>query len=141
MLSSRKLEEQHSAKMGSVCSEIPDLPEVVEGVVCRSEQVIEGELKEVEMDGQKLLLVRDEGELRAFSAKCTHYGAPLVKGNYDGGTGTIRCPWHGACFSSKTGDIEDFPGLDSLACHKVEERDGQVVVQVRRVTHILESRL
>ena len=45
MLSSRKLEEQHSAKMGSVCSEIPDLPEVVEGVVCRSEQVIEGELK------------------------------------------------------------------------------------------------
>ena len=30
-----------------------------------------------------------------------------------------RCPWHGACFSAATGDIEDFPGLDSLASHQV----------------------
>jgi len=26
----------------------------------------------------------------------------------------VRCPWHGACFSIKSGDIEDFPGLDSI---------------------------
>eukprot|EP00090_Calanus_glacialis_P004116 TRINITY_DN13049_c0_g1_i1.p1 TRINITY_DN13049_c0_g1~~TRINITY_DN13049_c0_g1_i1.p1 ORF type:complete len:535 (-),score=224.80 TRINITY_DN13049_c0_g1_i1:73-1677(-) len=113
--------------MGSVCSEIPDLPEVVEGVVCQSNLVVEGQMKEVEMDGYKILLVREKGELRALSAFCTHYGAPLIKGAYDGG-GKIRCPWHGACFNSETGDIEDFPGLDSLACHKVEERNGQVVV-------------
>lgn len=115
--------------MGSVCSEIPDLPEVVEGVVCQSDQLVEGEMKEVEMDGYKILLIRDKGELRALSAKCTHYGAPLIKGAYDGAGGTIRCPWHGACFNAKTGDIEDFPGLDSLACHKVEEMNGQIVVQ------------
>jgi len=30
------------------------------------------------------------------------------------GGGLIRCPWHGACFSVKSGDIEDFPGLDSI---------------------------
>jgi len=113
--------------MGSVCSEIPDLPEVVEGVVCQSDQVVEGQMKEVEMDGYKILLIREKGELRALSALCTHYGAPLIKGAYDGG-GRIRCPWHGACFNTKTGDIEDFPGLDSLACHKVEERNGQIVV-------------
>lgn len=28
--------------------------------------------------------------------------------------GRVRCPWHGACFNISTGDIEDFPGLDSL---------------------------
>lgn len=28
--------------------------------------------------------------------------------------GRVRCPWHGACFNIGTGDIEDFPGLDSL---------------------------
>ena len=28
--------------------------------------------------------------------------------------GLIRCPWHGACFSVNSGDIEDFPGLDSI---------------------------
>jgi hypothetical protein len=35
--------------------------------------------------------------------------------------GRIRCPWHGACFSTETGDIEDFPGcgVDSLYTFKV----------------------
>ena len=114
--------------MGSVCSEIPELPELVEGVVCQAEAgPAEGEMKEVQMDGHKLLLVREGGELRALGAHCTHYGAPLIKGAFDGG-GTVRCPWHGACFNTETGDIEDFPGLDSLACHKVEERDGNIVV-------------
>jgi len=117
--------------MGSVCSEIPDLPEVVEGVVCQADQVVEGQIKEVEMDGYKIILVRKNGHLRAFGAFCTHYGAPLIKGSYDGKE-TIRCPWHGACFNSNTGDIEDFPGLDSLASHKVEERDGHIVVTADR---------
>jgi hypothetical protein len=53
-----------------------------------------------------------------------------------------RCPWHGACFSASTGDIEDFPGLDSLAQHQVarghtlpsilpqvDTVEGQVVVR------------
>lgn len=113
--------------MGSVCSEIPELPEIVEGVVARSEAVTEGNMLVVEMAGNKVLLLREQGEVRALGAHCTHYGAPLVRGAHDGG-GTVRCPWHGACFNTVTGDIEDFPGLDSLACHKVEERDGQIIV-------------
>ena len=149
--------------MGSVCSEIPELPEIVEGVVCKSEHIQDGKMAEIEMDGHKILLLREQGELKALGAYCTHYGAPLIKGAFDGGgtvrfkniyckevdsklstkyssnqiyfnlfsllyTSLVRCPWHGACFNSDTGDIEDFPGLDSLACHKVEEKDGNVIV-------------
>ena len=33
--------------------------------------------------------------------------------------GRVRCPWHGACFNVKTGDIEEFPGLDSIQAFKV----------------------
>ena len=69
---------------------------------------------EVEFEGieERALLIRQEGKLHALSNKCTHYGAPLVKGCL--GNGRIRCPWHGACFNINNGDIEDFPGLDSL---------------------------
>ena len=69
------------------------------------------------MGGAKVLLIKQKGEFFAIAPKCTHYGAPLVKGCL--GQGRIRCPWHGACFNIKTGDIEDFPGLDSLQTYKV----------------------
>lgn len=36
--------------------------------------------------------------------------------------GRVRCPWHGACFNISTGDLEDFPGLDSL--HKFQVGPG-----------------
>lgn len=34
---------------------------------------------------------------------------------------TVRCPWHGACFNVHTGDLEEYPGIDSLPCHKVHK--------------------
>ena len=75
-------------------------------------------MKEVELgDDQKVLLVHQNGAWSALGAKCTHYGAPLSKGCL--GDGRIRCPWHGACFNTTTGDIEDFPGLDSLPLFQV----------------------
>lgn len=65
----------------------------------------------------KILLIKQKGELHALGTKCTHYGALLNTGAL--GDGRVRCPWHGACFNIKTGDIEDYPGLDSLPCYKV----------------------
>ena len=37
-------------------------------------------MREVEIAGCKALLVKDNGEYHAIGPKCTHYGAPLVKG-------------------------------------------------------------
>lgn len=66
----------------------------------------------MEIGEGKALLVHQNGVWSAVGAKCTHYGAPLSKGCL--GNGRVRCPWHGACFNITSGDIEDFPGLDSL---------------------------
>ncbi|KAL5606739.1 hypothetical protein BROUX41_003131 [Berkeleyomyces rouxiae] len=89
-----------------------------------------GEKLEVEvegLDGAKVLLVNTGGTVQALGPKCTHYGAPLVKGVVTK-DGRITCPWHGACFSAKTGDIEDAPALDALPTFKVSEREGSVYV-------------
>ena len=40
----------------------------------------------------------------------------------------MRCPWHGACFNIKTGDIEDFPGLDSLNSYDVKLKENNDIV-------------
>lgn len=36
--------------------------------------------------------------------------------------GHVSCPWHAACFSIRTGDIEDFPGCDSIPAFEVTRR-------------------
>uniref|UniRef100_A0A670K2U8 L-amino-acid oxidase n=1 Tax=Podarcis muralis TaxID=64176 RepID=A0A670K2U8_PODMU len=77
-------------------------------------------MREVEVAGHPVLLVRDHLQFSALGSRCTHAGAPLSKGYL--GQGRIRCPWHGACFSLKTGDIEEYPTLDCLTSFKVSHR-------------------
>jgi apoptosis-inducing factor 3 len=100
----------------------------VESVVCNENELKENEMKvfDIGEDG-RVLLVKQKGQISALGTKCTHYGAPLVTGAL--GDGRIRCPWHGACFNIKTGDIEDFPGFDSLPCYQVTiSEKGEVKV-------------
>lgn len=104
--------------------------DVVEAVVCGENELKDGEMREVEVDNRPVLIVREEGKYYAVGSKCTHYGAPLVKGAHC--NGRVRCPWHGACFNIKTGDIEDFPGLDSIPTFEVEVSDGKVKVKANK---------
>ena len=41
---------------------------------------------------------------------------------------TVRCPWHHACFSLRTGEAFRAPALSPVACWKVERRGAKVVV-------------
>lgn len=103
----------------------------VEGIVCRTDDMEDNQMKQFELgDAGKILLVKQNGEFSALGYKCTHYGAPLANGALS--EGRVRCQWHGACFNLKTGDIEDFPGQDSLPCFKVTVADGQVKVRAKR---------
>uniref|UniRef100_A0A8C3UYI1 Apoptosis inducing factor mitochondria associated 3 n=1 Tax=Catharus ustulatus TaxID=91951 RepID=A0A8C3UYI1_CATUS len=89
-----------------------NLKDVVEASVCHVKDLENGQMREVDLGCGKALLIKESGEFHAVGHKCPHYGAPLVKGVLS--KGRVRCPWHGACFNIGTGDIEDFPGLDSL---------------------------
>jgi nitrite reductase/ring-hydroxylating ferredoxin subunit len=56
-----------------------------------------GAKQEVEVEGiedGKVLLVNAAGKVQAIGSKCTHYGAPLVKGVLTA-SGRLTCPWHG----------------------------------------------
>ncbi|XP_050666775.1 apoptosis-inducing factor 3 isoform X2 [Leptidea sinapis] len=106
--------------------------EYVEAVVCNADDLKENEMKVFDIgEHGKVLLVKQKGEFSAVGTKCTHYGAPLNTGAL--GDGRVRCPWHGACFNLKSGDIEDFPGFDSLPCHQVTITEkGEVKVRANK---------
>lgn len=103
----------------------------VEKIVCDENEIGENEMKQFEInDESKVLVVKQNGVISAIGTKCSHYGALLSTGALS--DGRIRCPWHGACFNIQNGDIEDFPGLDSIPCYKVNVEDGKVRVRAKR---------
>jgi len=73
-------------------------------------------------DGSPDILIRDEaGDLRAFSAVCTHAGCTV---GYEGGT--IVCPCHGGEYSAETGEVIAGPPPTGLAPKRVVESGGQI---------------
>lgn len=74
-----------------------------------------------------VLLARRGLEVFAIDASCTHYGGPLGEGLLVGET--VRCPWHHACFSLRTGEAVAAPALASVNCWRVERKDGRLLVR------------
>lgn len=99
--------------------------------ICNESDINNDEVKEYNFDeNNKLLLIRQNDRIWAIGAACPHQGAPLVRGVL--GRGRIRCSRHGSCYNIRTGDIEDFPGLDSLPSYPVEiDTSGEVKVRAR----------
>jgi NADPH-dependent 2,4-dienoyl-CoA reductase/sulfur reductase-like enzyme/nitrite reductase/ring-hydroxylating ferredoxin subunit len=79
------------------------------------------------VDDEDVILVRQGDALFATGAHCTHYHGPLAEGLVVGDT--VRCPWHHACFSLRTGEAVRAPALDPIACWRVERTGDTVFVR------------
>lgn len=80
--------------------------------------------------GDSVVLVRRDSEITAIGATCTHWGGPLAEGLVV--DDTIRCPWHHACFSLRTGEALCAPALNPVPAYEVVQRDGLVFVTAKR---------
>ncbi|MCC6613434.1 MAG: FAD-dependent oxidoreductase [Anaerolineae bacterium] len=87
----------------------------------------EGEMRAFELDDQKMLLTRVDGQYYALGATCTHYGGPLAEGVLNGHI--VMCPWHHACFDVRSGLRTEPPALDNVPHYEVQVREGEVVIK------------
>ena len=91
-------------------------------------ELVEGRPRCAEVDGNPVLLVRQEGRVHALSNRCTHRSGALHEGEL--GTGTITCPLHGSVFRLEDGGVERGPAAYPQPVYEARVTAG--MVEVRR---------
>jgi len=79
------------------------------------------------VETEEVILVRRDDDFFAVGAHCTHYHGPLAEGLIV--DDTVRCPWHHACFSLRTGEAVRAPALDPVPCWRVERIGDRAFVR------------
>src|SRR5262245_51774520 len=106
----------------------PTGPDLTAGIA--STELADGAMLVGHVGEEQVLLARHGQEVFAVGAHCSHYHGPLADGLLV--DDTVRCPWHHACFSLRTGEALAAPALSSIDCWSVEQRDGRIFVRTKR---------
>src|SRR5262245_60086153 len=106
----------------------PTGPDLTKGVALAD--IADGGMLLGRVGDEEVLVARKGTEVFAVAAHCSHYHGPLAEGLVVGDT--VRCPWHHACFSLRTGEPLHPPALSSIDCWSVEHNGGKVFVKEKR---------
>src|SRR5215471_8668963 len=102
----------------------PTGPDLTQGVAI--DTIEDGKMIAGHVGPDAVLLARRGGQFFAIGATCTHYGGPLAEGLLV--DGTVRCPWHHACFNLRTGEALHAPALSPVSCWSTEVRGDKVFI-------------
>lgn len=94
--------------------------------VADADDLDDGDVTQVTVDGEKVLLAKVDGAFHAIGDICTHAHCHLSDGWLEGRE--IVCPCHHAKFDVATGDVTREPAEEPEPTFTVEVRDGQVYV-------------
>jgi NADPH-dependent 2,4-dienoyl-CoA reductase/sulfur reductase-like enzyme/nitrite reductase/ring-hydroxylating ferredoxin subunit len=100
-------------------------PDLTLGVA--TDSIADGKMLLGHVGGDAVLLARRGNAFFAIGATCTHYGGPLAEGLMV--DDTVRCPWHHACFSLRTGEAVRAPALGPVARWSTELLGDKVFVR------------
>lgn len=96
--------------------------------VAHLSEIAEGSLLGREVDGELVCLARVKGCIYAFTDNCTHISGPLNEGELE--EYTLTCPWHGAQFDVRTGQVLRGPARQSVMTYPVKIADESVFVEL-----------
>jgi nitrite reductase/ring-hydroxylating ferredoxin subunit/uncharacterized membrane protein len=126
-------ELSYTQKIGVNHAPLPDteLPENYTEVTGVTEaDLVENQLAKGTADGTAILLVKQQGSIRALANTCSHLGGPLNEGQLEGDS--VVCPWHGSRFCLADGHVEDGPATNPQPVLDVKTENGKFLVKARR---------
>jgi len=96
--------------------------------VASVDDIAEGALLPLEVDGELVCLARVQDHVYAFTDNCTHISGPLNEGELSGCV--LTCPWHGAQFDIRTGKVLRGPARQDILTYAVKIEEGAIFVCV-----------
>jgi nitrite reductase/ring-hydroxylating ferredoxin subunit len=98
--------------------------------VTEGKDIPPSQMKEVEVNGEKICLANIEGKYYAIGNVCTHLGGPLAQGKLEGYE--VQCPWHGSRFDIRTGKVVRPPAMRSEPTYEIKiEEDDNILLKKR----------
>ncbi|HLB59152.1 MAG TPA: non-heme iron oxygenase ferredoxin subunit [Bdellovibrionota bacterium] len=96
--------------------------------VAKTTEIPIGQVKVVEIDGERVAICNVNGEFYAIQDVCTHDGGALGQGELMGEI--IECPRHGAQFRVTDGKVVRLPAVVPLRTYKVVIEGMDIFVEV-----------
>ena len=87
-----------------------------------------GQKKQIDLDGVAVALFNVGGQYYAIEDVCTHDGAPLAHGRFNGNY--IICLRRGARFDVCTGKALTMPAVEPVETYLVKIEDNDILVEV-----------
>jgi len=88
-------------------------------------------LTRVDAAGVPVVLWKENKNIYALAATCSHMGGPLDEGACE--NGAVTCPWHGSSFRLNDGAVVSGPAVYAQPTFEVRVRAGKI--ELRRIDH------
>lgn len=95
--------------------------------VADKKEFVAGKALTVDVDGNKIAVFNVGGNYFAIDDTCTHAGGSLSEGPVEGTV--VVCPWHGASFDLKSGQVVDAPATEAVRTYQVMVDGDDVKVE------------
>jgi nitrite reductase/ring-hydroxylating ferredoxin subunit len=96
--------------------------------VCDVGDILQGQMKPVEIEGQQVTICAVDGQYFAFHTLCSHEQVSLADGYLEGCE--VECPLHGARFDIRTGECLSPPATDDIATFKTRVENGKLYIEI-----------
>ena len=90
----------------------------------------ENTMHPVEVAGEAVLLVHQNGQFYALADRCTHREYPLHTGELL--DGAVKCEWHGAKFNLETGK-PTMPAVKKIRLYQTHVEGDRILVALQEV--------
>ena len=96
--------------------------------IATTSELAPGQVKQVRIHDRALALFNIQGQYYLIDDVCPHRGAPLSEGFIEGGE--VTCPWHGAQFDLRTGEVLSPPAQRGVTSYPVQVVGNDVQADV-----------